>query len=74
MLGTDGIWETKSPSGELFGKQRLREILRMHHTSPVGEICAHVLGAIEAFRGELDQHDDLSIVIFRITAASAPPT
>ena len=63
MLGTDGIWETKSPHGELFGKERLREILRTQHDKPVSIISAAILNAIAAFRGELDQQDDVSIVI-----------
>ena len=63
MLGTDGIWETKSPHGELFGKERLREILRTQHDKPVSMISAAILNAIAAFRGELDQQDDVSIVI-----------
>ena len=73
MLGTDGIWETKSPDGELFGKERLREILRTHHQSPVEKICSQVLAAIETFRGELNQHDDISIVVFRITSPTTAP-
>ena len=69
MLGTDGIWETKSPSGELFGKGRLRNILRQHHARPVADICDEILSAIDTFRGHLDQRDDVSIVIFRLNPA-----
>ena len=69
MLGTDGIWETKSPNGELFGKGRLRAILRQHHAKPVSEICDEILSAIDSFRGHLDQRDDVSIVIFRLNTA-----
>ena len=74
MLGTDGIWETKSPQGELFGKKRLREILRQYKARPVTEICAAILGAIADFRGHLDQHDDVSIVIFRLRATGQNET
>ena len=69
MLGTDGIWETKSPSGELFGKERLRKILQDNQAQPVTDICTRILAAVAAFRGDLNQQDDVSIVIFRIAAA-----
>jgi phosphoserine phosphatase RsbU/P len=65
LLGTDGIWETKSPAGEQFGKERLRHILRREHLRPVQEISMIILTEIEKFRGGLAQHDDVSIVVFR---------
>lgn len=65
LLGTDGIWETKSPAGEQFGKERLRNILRNEHARTVGDICNAVLKAIDEFRDGLEQRDDVSIVAFR---------
>lgn len=65
LLGTDGIWETKSPTGEHFGKARLRDTLRNLHALPVDEICDHILQALDDFRGASKQRDDVSIVIFR---------
>ncbi|MEM7468865.1 MAG: SpoIIE family protein phosphatase, partial [Pseudomonadota bacterium] len=65
MLGTDGLWETKSSAGEQFGKQRLENMLRQHHADPVATICQKVLDEIAQFRGDQHQQDDISLVIFR---------
>ena len=28
MIGTDGIWESRNPAGEFYGKDRLRDLTR----------------------------------------------
>ena len=29
VIGTDGIWETRNDSGEMFGKNRLEGLIRL---------------------------------------------
>ena len=33
LMGTDGIWETRNSSGEMFGKERLNDLIRLHSKS-----------------------------------------
>lgn len=65
-IGTDGVWEARSPNDELFGKQRLREILRAHANRPAAEIYNEVVSAVTAFREGKPPTDDITLVIVRI--------
>ena len=62
LVGTDGIWETLGPSGELFGKGRLEALVREWRHRSAGEICAAVLQAVNDFRAGARQEDDVSVV------------
>ncbi len=63
VLGTDGIWETRDPHGELFGKQRLRETIRAHAGEPAETIGRAVLDDVKAFRGSAPVLDDITFII-----------
>jgi serine phosphatase RsbU (regulator of sigma subunit) len=65
FFGTDGVWETRSPSGEMFGKERLQNIIRAHAAEPSEKIIQAVTRAIREFRGSVPQHDDVTVVVIR---------
>lgn len=58
---TDGLVEARSPSGEAFGAQRLRDALRASGTDPV-KLVGGVLDALHAFTGPADPHDDVTLL------------
>lgn len=66
FIGTDGIWETANEMGELFGKDRLKEVIRRHASESARNILLAVHAAAEEFRGELKQEDDLTIVVVKL--------
>jgi phosphoserine phosphatase RsbU/P len=66
FIGTDGIWETSDPKGEMFGKQRLREVLRTHRFESAREIIQAVARALEAHRQGLKPVDDITMVVVKI--------
>ena len=66
ILGTDGIWEARNPAGEMFGKDRLRDAIRAHHTRPAAEIAQAIERALDEFRGTAVQHDDVTFVAIRV--------
>jgi sigma-B regulation protein RsbU (phosphoserine phosphatase) len=66
FLGTDGIWETLNPGGEMFGKHRLYEIIRRNTQGTATTIQTAVLEALEEFRGESDQQDDITMVVIKV--------
>jgi sigma-B regulation protein RsbU (phosphoserine phosphatase) len=68
FIGTDGIWETGNARGELFGKDRLKEVIRQHADQSARDILLAVHAAAEEFRGELKQEDDLTIVVVKLQA------
>ena len=66
LLGTDGIWETINPKGEMFGKHRLYEIIRRKAQSTATGIQTAVLEALGDFRGKRNQEDDITMVVIKV--------
>ncbi|GBC63734.1 phosphatase [Desulfonema ishimotonii] len=66
VIGTDGIWETHNPDGEMFGKARLRDLIRLHGHQSAREILDAVTRAIHGFQETASREDDITLVIVRI--------
>jgi phosphoserine phosphatase RsbU/P len=62
---TDGFFEADSPSGEMFGMDRVMELLRENRDRPVDEMIDRLHQAVRAHAGSLPQGDDLTAVILR---------
>jgi sigma-B regulation protein RsbU (phosphoserine phosphatase) len=67
MMGTDGIWETQNPQGELFGKERFKDIIRDNAGRPAKEIVQAVIKQVDSFRHPLEKEDDVTLVVTKIT-------
>ncbi|MBJ6750017.1 SpoIIE family protein phosphatase [Geomonas anaerohicana] len=65
LLYTDGITETQSPSGELFGVQRLKGVLAREHRKPSAAIIEAVLDTLRAFTGNTTFDDDISMLLLK---------
>lgn len=59
---TDGLVETRSPSGEAFGNARLREMLRGLAGSAAPELVAGVVDGLKAFGRQAEPHDDFTML------------
>jgi sigma-B regulation protein RsbU (phosphoserine phosphatase) len=66
FLGTDGIWEARNTKGEVFGKERLQQVIHINSRESARTIVLSVLDAVEDFRGKGAQEDDLTSVIIKI--------
>jgi len=73
VLGTDGIWETRNPDGQMFGKQAVKDIMQHSPTSTAGEILDQILNALKNFRGGEAVEDDITLVVLKIAADLARP-
>lgn len=60
LLLTDGIEEAMSPGDELFGRQRVFDVIKDHVHEPAAEIIRHLLTAVRKFRSA--QLDDMTAV------------
>ncbi|HEX6576496.1 MAG TPA: PP2C family protein-serine/threonine phosphatase, partial [Gemmatimonadaceae bacterium] len=63
---TDGLVEAHSPTGEVYGGERLRELLRANPDSAPAEMVGAVLGALETFGKHADPHDDVTMLAARL--------
>ncbi len=67
---TDGLVEAHSPTGEVYGWERLREVLRAKSNGPPSELVRGVLDALETFGRHGDPHDDVTMLAARLLAPS----
>jgi len=58
---TDGLVEARSPAGEAFGDERLRDALRANNTS-ASNIVRGVVEALHAFTRQAEPHDDVTLL------------
>ena len=65
FIGTDGIWEAHNPQREMFGKDRLRAVIRDHHRLNAHAIKDAVFKAVNEFTGP-DQDDDITLTVIKV--------
>jgi len=68
IIGTDGIWETRNRTGEMFGKKRLMHLIRQHAEASAQAIVITVLDAVEEFRGHDEAEDDITLMVVKVNA------
>jgi sigma-B regulation protein RsbU (phosphoserine phosphatase) len=66
LVGTDGIWETIDAQGRMFGKERLHDIIRRHHSLSARQMVQTVIGELQEFRQEIASADDITMVVVKI--------
>jgi sigma-B regulation protein RsbU (phosphoserine phosphatase) len=71
VLYTDGITEAMNPSSDLFGEARLSRIVEEHGHLDSAELRERILREIEAFVGSADQHDDMTMILLKVTRMGA---
>ena len=64
VLYTDGLTEPER-AGEDFGEQRLMEYVREHREEPLTVLTENTLKVVQAWIGEQEQPDDMTIVMAR---------
>jgi len=65
VLTTDGVLEAQNSKGEMFGKDRFKEIIRLSAGLGAEGIRLAVIDAVTAFRGEAQQEDDITLVVLK---------
>jgi sigma-B regulation protein RsbU (phosphoserine phosphatase) len=66
LIGTDGLWETQNVRGEMFGKDRLKAIIRREASTSSEELLQSIGSALKEFRGERKQEDDITLMVMKI--------
>jgi sigma-B regulation protein RsbU (phosphoserine phosphatase) len=62
---TDGIVEPENAYGEMFGEERLRDLLAKHAGAEDGEMIARVMEAVEQWTGSTELQDDMTMLVAR---------
>jgi len=72
VIATDGLLERIDAKGEMFGEERVEEILEEMHGQPAGGILDKLLGAAKKHGGRRPWQDDTTVVVLsRGTGAGA---
>jgi sigma-B regulation protein RsbU (phosphoserine phosphatase) len=67
FLSTDGIWEAFNPKGDMFGKERIYDIIRKNSSLSAQEIINLILGSLKSFQQGAQIEDDITLVVIKIT-------
>jgi phosphoserine phosphatase RsbU/P len=65
---SDGVFEAQDALGREFGADRLIEAVRGARHKTAKDLVEAVFAAVEAFRGDTAQNDDMTAVALRVTA------
>jgi sigma-B regulation protein RsbU (phosphoserine phosphatase) len=65
---TDGIFETFNAADDEFGTGRVAEIVQARRGAPAAAIADAIFEAVEGFRGDGPQADDMTVVVVNVTA------
>jgi sigma-B regulation protein RsbU (phosphoserine phosphatase) len=71
VLATDGVWEARNPRGDMFGKSRIREIIRSQRASGAAKILAQIVDQAMAFKQHGKAADDVTLVVVKLTPSPA---
>jgi serine phosphatase RsbU (regulator of sigma subunit) len=66
FLSTDGIWEAFNPDGEMFGKERIYDILRNKALASADDIVQEILASLKNFQQGAPLEDDITLVVIKI--------
>ena len=66
LIGTDGIWEMRNEQGEMYGKERLKNILRDNSSLPAAQIVELIDDTLGIFRGAAQLEDDVTMLVIKV--------
>ncbi|MBI3944497.1 MAG: SpoIIE family protein phosphatase [Armatimonadetes bacterium] len=69
VVYTDGLVDARSPSRELFGIERLCDVVVRHRSGTVGELQTAIVAALQEFGGSARPADDLALIVLGVRGA-----
>jgi sigma-B regulation protein RsbU (phosphoserine phosphatase) len=63
---TDGIVEAMNGQEEMFGFDRLLEIVQKSKSATAGELLQEIIDTVKTFTGSAPQHDDLTAIVVSV--------
>ena len=65
---TDGIVEAMNAEEELFGFERLDDVIQNSTDLSAQELLDKILDQVNTFAAGTDQHDDITVIIIKVAA------
>jgi serine phosphatase RsbU (regulator of sigma subunit) len=65
LLYTDGVTESRNSKNEEFGFERFKDIIEKNYNNSLEEITGKIFEGVSVFSKEEQQHDDITLVLFK---------
>jgi serine phosphatase RsbU (regulator of sigma subunit) len=66
FIGTDGIWESRNDKKDMFGKERVKNIIRNNRDEKAQKIMDDLLDNLDTFMGFCSYTDDVTLIVVKI--------
>jgi len=63
---TDGIVEAMNEQGEIFGFERLLEVVQASQSATADSLLKEIIDRVSTFAGGTSQHDDLTLIVLSV--------
>jgi PAS domain S-box-containing protein len=70
IVATDGVWEAFNERGEMYGKERIRQLVRQHARAEARHILDQVYDDLARFTAGVKGDDDITLVIVKFNGES----
>ena len=67
VIGTDGIWEAHNSSGQMYGKERLADLISLHKDKSARQIASSVVESVLEFCSDTSPSDDITLLVVKCT-------
>lgn len=67
LIGTDGIFEARNQENVAFGQDKVRQIILQNKEQSAADIQQSIVSEVKRFRGEMNQEDDITLVVIKVT-------
>ena len=67
VIGPDGISEAMNAVDDEWGEERLMNAVRANRTAPARALIDRLMTSADAFVSRAPQHDDMTLVVVRVT-------
>lgn len=71
IMYTDGLSEEHSPDKKMFGTERIQTLLDQHSAKTAKELGKALIDAAVEWRGNLEAHDDLTVLTLKFKGQTA---
>jgi serine phosphatase RsbU (regulator of sigma subunit) len=65
VLATDGVWEARNKSGEMFGRTAVYDVIRNNSANVASHIMEAIISQIKKFLKASKPEDDLTLVVVK---------
>jgi sigma-B regulation protein RsbU (phosphoserine phosphatase) len=69
---SDGITEAANPHDELYGLQRLTDVLVDHAALPAADLARVIVDSVEDFHAGAPRSDDLTLIVLKVLPRTVP--